>query len=678
MTIRKYFKAMLLIAFAFLILISGLFGCNTSGNGPQQAGGDDDGGSQIDSNVSTDMTVPVANASFSDIGGYEHFDASKKSISFSDAPVFTADNTLSLNLTNMTVSEDGGAAVSIPEASSKLAVCSGALNVYHTEGQICLKGDGEGDEADMAYTKKLLINLSGTSQKGIYISVKKKAFVKIVLDGCTINSGNYPCIMNDGRAEVQIDVKSGTVSSLMDGRVYGKGYSVANGTDFYDSTLTAEQQTAAANAGAEKTAAWANGDKSKGTIFTKGNLYITGTGTLNVTQGYKHGIVSSKGFIRLFDKTVIVITSTGRNGFHAATGFIMDDGDITISGRGEYKDNESKGIVVEGFDEEEEGDKTGFIVIKGGKLKIDTVSKAITAKWTEDDRTVGLATDYTPSPFVLITGGEIEATTTGTPYESTVSQTVVNADGVSETSNDVSLSPEGIEGKANLYIYGGRITCNTTDDCLNVSSTSGAVEINGGYVYAYSSSNDCIDSNGKLKITGGVVVAFTTKNPECAFDCDQNEFSVTGGTLIGIGTTNYSKPTASACLQGVIVISGNSLGSKDKLLSVKDSSGNIKFAYNVPVSANQNLIAILSSPEFKNTGSYSIVSGATPSGGKTFHGLYTEMPTSSGGSEAESSISFSSSFVFTQSGATGSGPQEGGRPQGPGGGQGGKNPFGGM
>lgn len=53
--------------------------------------------------------------------------------------------------------------------------------------------------------------------------------------------------------------------------------------------------------------------------------------------------------------------------------------------------------------------------------------------------------------------------------------------------------------------------------------------------YLYSTSNDAVDSNGKITITGGLMVAAGTTGVEEGFDCDKNTFKVTGGTLLGIG-----------------------------------------------------------------------------------------------------------------------------------------------
>ena len=655
------------VFFALVVIVVSMIGCGTTSRASS-------GKAVLDGRSSENASAPEnAESGFTEADAYALFDNSAERISIAEVPAFVADDVLNVDLSELTIAEGSNPAMRIPDSNHKLSVCSNHLNVFQTDGQICFKGDEVGDEANREYKGNLQINLMGTASKGVYVSVKKTARIKIVLTGCTINSGNYPCIMNDGRAELHIDVLDGTANHLNDGRRFATGYSEYEGLEFYSPSFSGSKVGKA-----KQTVRWAKGDNSKGTLFTKGNLYFTGKGVLNVNESYKHAIVSSKGFVRLLDKTTINIKSRGRNGFHVANGFVMDDGIVTINGLGEYKDNESKGIVVEGYDEEAVGHNAGFIVIKGGKLDLYTVSKAITAKWdpSEDRSKTGRSNGWEPSPFVLITGGDIKIKTIGTPYESASSQTVISPDGVSQIKNGVSLSPEGIEGKGNLYIYGGDIACETTDDCIGVSSENGVLEIGGGTIRVHSISNDCIDSNGKIRISGGTIVAYSAANPEYAFDCDQNEFSITGGTLIGIGTSKYSKPWPEKCSQGVIALSGNSLPKAGEVLAVMGSDGSVKFACKMPVATRPDFIAILSSPELKKDGTYSVISGVSAEGGETFNEIWTEMPSIAGGRTVESGISFSDSFVHVQKSVKSNDFQSAIRPISPGlGGVGGKSPI---
>lgn len=212
---------------------------------------------------------------------------------------------------------------------------------------------------------------------------------------------------------------------------------------------------------------------------------------------------------------------------------------------------------------------------------------------------------------------------------------------------------------------------NCTDDCINASRDDsgyeGQVVINGGNIYANSSSNDAVDSNGTLSINGGVIVALTAKTPECAFDCDDNTFAITGGLLVGVGTSNYSKPTSSACTQSTVVLSGNYFGAGGTTFAVEDSTGNAVFAFTVPTafgtSASSQYIMILSSPKIKTGTTYKAVSGVTASGGSTFSNLYVDLPSVSGGSTTASGITTTTSgYVYTTTSGTTGGATEGTHP----------------
>ena len=155
-----------------------------------------------------------------------------------------------------------------------------------------------------------------------------------------------------------------------------------------------------------------------------------------------------------------------------------------------------------------------------------------------------------------------------------------------------------------------------------------------------------MDSNGTITINGGTVVAVGTRTPECAFDCDANTFAVTGGLLVGLGTSNYTAPASSYCTQNTFVVSSGYYSAGNSFV-IKDSGGNVVFAYAVPSnSATVNGagdLMILSSPALSN-GSYTLYSGASLSGGSAFNGLYASgsLPGASGGTSVASVTASSS------------------------------------
>lgn len=188
---------------------------------------------------------------------------------------------------------------------------------------------------------------------------------------------------------------------------------------------------------------------------------------------------------------------------------------------------------------------------------------------------------------------------------------------------------EGIESKSTLTINGGTIECNTYDDGINASK---AIVINGGNIYSYASNNDGIDSNGTLTINGGLVIASGTTSPEEGFDCDNNTFSIHGGTLVGFGGDS-SKPTESACTQ-CSVLWGRATATNGLAYTVCDADGNQLMSFTVPRAYGTAKI-LFSSPLMTKSGKYSIYTGGTLTGGTTFRGL-TVGATFSGGTLCKS------------------------------------------
>ncbi|MBQ9546818.1 MAG: carbohydrate-binding domain-containing protein [Bacteroidales bacterium] len=117
---------------------------------------------------------------------------------------------------------------------------------------------------------------------------------------------------------------------------------------------------------------------------------------------------------------------------------------------------------------------------------------------------------YTYSGGIVVSGGYIKVTTTGT-------------------------NGEGIESKNTLEISGGELFVNAYDDAINAAQD---ITIDGGYVYARSTNNDGMDANGNFYINGGLVYAIGTGSPEVALDANSEErkkLYINGGVVIAIG-----------------------------------------------------------------------------------------------------------------------------------------------
>ncbi len=325
----------------------------------------------------------------------------------------------------------------------------------------------------------------------------------------------------------------------------------------------------------------------KGAFFSEGQLIFSGKGRLTVKSNYAHAIVSDD-YIRIID-AAITVTGAVKDGLHANDAVIIDGGTLDITATDD-------GIQCE----------EGHIVINDGTININSTGKAITASYD---------TDNTIDPYLTINGGTIT----------------------------IDTRDEGIESKSILTINGGTITIKATDDAINAGKF---IYINGGDIYAYSTSNDGIDSNGPITITGGKILAIGAQNPEGGIDCDRSTFKITGGIVLGLGG-NTSVPTASVSTQYSVVMSGSTAGQLISLLAADNTEA---LTFLVPFARSTMLF---SSPKLKAGQTYSLYTGGTVTGVEEFFGIYTSGSYDPG---TKSSTSFTTTGMVTSiGGSTGPG-----------------------
>lgn len=446
---------------------------------------------------------------------------------------------------------------------------------------------------DAAIRYELSGALSGT------LTVESEKKYALVLDGVDITAAQGPALNLQSKKRVFLILADGSQNTLTDAAERGD-----------DLTM-------------------------KAALYGKGQMIFSGAGALTVNGHYKHGIFSGD-YIRVRGGA-IAVNVDARDAIRTDNGFIFDDGDLVIRGTGSVIDEESKGIKVDGAEGNEDALINGIIAINGGAIDIETVSKAITASWDIDEDATTSDTADDPTPSVTVNSGHVTIKTTGTPYERVV-------DGV-----EVSLSPEGIEGKSSVTINGGYVVVNTTDDSINAGQS---VAINGGYLYAHSSDNDAIDSNGTISIGGGVLVAIGAGAPEGAFDCDQNTFAITGGTMVGIGGA-YSTPTERATTQNTVLLGSGTAGQTLALLA---SDGRAAFAFDIPLGYST---MVLSTPKIATGATYSVTTGCAANSSEQFYGLHLGDITCAGGAGG-TSFTVSSTVTQVGGGAGGGGPGGGG------------------
>lgn len=603
-----------------------------SGSGDSDSGdsdGDESGSDDSDADdedLSSYGTPAVKADLFSGYTGDYGNNATDESL-----PVFS--DTIYINLSDLTFSTDNSEFSSILKGT-ETAVIDGVSIVRDGKGYITVDASGTSDSIKFV--------LSGTLTKGtVDITAKKNASVGVELNGVDITSGNNPAVVVGPKTATAYVILKGT-NYLTDGRIFGIGYSKANGTDYYDSSVDSSVDVSEAS----MTQKWALGSDDNGVISTKGIFRISGDGILNISTAYKHGVYA-KNRLYVYGGQ-IGVKNSGRNGLQSKNGFDMFGGTINIEGVGNHTNKQSRGIIVSG-DESEDGAGLGGMNFVDGVVNITTVGKAISAKWDIEDDAETTETTDDPSPVVKISGGTFNITTSGQVIDSDRSQNTVSyydEDGILTTEAE-KCSPEGIEGKLGLEISGGTFNINTTDDALNASRDGSAyINISGGSLYLNASSADAIDSNGDINISGGVIVSVATMGSEDGFDCD-GKLTFTGGVAVGISGSNheYASTGSSTTTQNTFVIGSSYLGSQNTVMAIMDSSDNPVFVFKLPSTSYS--LATVSSPNLAAADTYGVYSGVTVSGGTEFRGLYTVMPSVSGGSLTGSVTTNDSTHVYT-------------------------------
>ncbi len=503
--------------------------------------------------------------------------------------------------------------------------------------------------------KKVKYSVSGTTSDG-FLKIYSDNKFALELNGVNITNPDGAPLNIQSKKRGYIILAGGTSNVLTDGTKY------ADATDDED---------------------------MKAAFFSEGKMLFSGSGSLEVYGNCKAGIRSDD-YVMFRPGNNIYVKATAGNGIKANDGIYVRGGVINVeTSAAASKALSSDGIV------EIDGGRTTAITTGIGELDDDGTDVSGCAGVKADSIFVmnggtlyckstgaggkGISTDQT----LTINDGTVKVITTGKQYTygslDTSAKGIKSDEAMYIKGGNIMVrctggeGSEGIESKSTMTISGGNIMAYCYDDALNSSK---AMTISGGNIFAMGTNNDGIDSNSTLTISGGLVIACGTTVPEDGFDCDDNTFTVTGGTLIGIGGAT-STPTESVTTQPVAILGGSSI-SNGQYITVADASGNNVLAFKVPRDyTQQGYTLLVSSPKMTKSNSYIFSSGATVSGGTDFCGYVTDA-TVSGGSSITTMTLSSMINTYNYTGGMGGGQPggQGGNPGGqggqPGGGPGGR------
>ena len=319
----------------------------------------------------------------------------------------------------------------------------------------------------------------------------------------------------------------------------------------------------------------------------------------------------------------------------------------------------------------------GSIVINGGDFNCQSTGKGGRGVVCGGTLTIGTAnaSDELINLYIMTSGAPVNASSGGgfpggggssSDYWKGLPKCiksqgniVINSGHVQSYCAQTSGDPTGeaIESKDGIYINGGFVEANAYDDAINCANH---IEVNGGYVWAYSRGNDAIDCNGAYsQYNGGIVIA-AGKEEAIDANCDgmggtQGHLQINGATIVAYRSTSGSGGGPGggggmALLDSPTFLNGQkrltpstpiSAGSK---YCIKNSSSNPVMIYqhqSVSGSGFQTSTTglgtrasgdfIFTSPEV-TSGTYTLYTNPTINGTANWHGLYIGATATTSGS----------------------------------------------
>ena len=172
------------------------------------------------------------------------------------------------------------------------------INITYKDNSVEVTGDEQGYVSTVgadvtvnatAKNDSLLLVLSGTTTDGSLLVFRDSKY-GIKLNGVSITNADGPAINNQCGKSLYLEVANGTTNTLTDGMTYAE--------QTYD---------------------------QKGALFSEGQIYFLGTGTLNVTGNSKHAIACDD-YIIMNENTTINVTCTSGNGIKVNDGIWINNG----------------------------------------------------------------------------------------------------------------------------------------------------------------------------------------------------------------------------------------------------------------------------------------------------------------------------------------------------------------
>ena len=259
-----------------------------------------------------------------------------------------------------------------------------------------------------AASDSLLLVLSGSTSDGSLLIYRERKF-GIKLAGVSIHNNDGPAINNQCGKSLYVEVVSGTTNTLTDGTSY---------------TEQTYQQ--------------------KGALFSEGQIYFSGSGTLNVVGSTQNAIACDDYIV--VDEASITATSSTGHGIKVNDGFWMNSGTLTVDVTGDG----CKGISND-----------SITVISGGTMAITTSGDCVyDAEAADYSSAACIKSDYQ----FKMTGGMVTLVSSGDGGKGiNCDEDVVFSGGtltVTTTGSNDDAKPKGVKGDTGITVSGGSFTVN--------------------------------------------------------------------------------------------------------------------------------------------------------------------------------------------------------------------------
>jgi len=439
--------------------------------------------------------------------------------------------------------------------------------------------------------------LSGKYEGNIVIDTKSEVY--LILNNLIINSNNNPAIYVLNAKKTVINLETDSVNTLTDNN---------------------------------------NLEEENATIYSKDDLVIMGSGTLNINAN-NHAI-SCKDTLQIIDGNFNI--ESNNDAIRSKDYLAIKSGNFNIK-------TSSDGLKTTNS----EDPTLGYLIIDGGVFNIDVENDAIQAitTLTINEGIFNIKTQGDKgikANDIVINGGAFEIDTNDDSIHADNNVFINNGnfviksndDGIHANTNlqiengniDIKNSYEGLEA-TEITINGGTIYLVATDDGINAaggndesgnrgfggrpdmfSSSNGKLYINGGYVYL-DSKGDGIDINGSGVMSDGIVIVNgPTNSGNGALDYD-GTFNVNGGLFIAAGSIGMNQTPSNSSNQYAISINFDTQLSNNIICIKNNNSEILSFK---PSKTFQSLI--VSSNKFNKNDSISVYTDCNASNGKD--GIY--------------------------------------------------------